>query len=483
MSGPRVRFAPSPTGFFHVGSARSALFNWFLARQSPDGVFILRIEDTDESRNREEWVDGIVEAMAWLGMHADEGPYRQSDFLDEHLAAIESLRLAGRLYYCDCTGEDVAARKAPGEPPGYDGFCRTRSLARGERTALRFAVPDHGSTTVPDLIRGDVIFENSVLDDFVVAKSSGTPLFFIANVVDDRRDQITHVVRGEEHLPNTPRQILLWRALDEVAGTVIPLPRYAHLPVLVNEQRKKLSKRRDPVAVELYREQGFLAVAITNYLSLLGWSPRSGDEKVPQSTCIAEFQLSDVSHSPAFFDVAKLSHLNGEYIREMSVDEFINACGPWVAPWGISWTPGERTPPWNSERFDARRFEAIAPHIQTRVATLSEVPGMVDFLFLDDPDMDDAAFEKTIGRDETARELLRRLVAAFEDVEWTAAELHTLVVDVGAELDLNLRKAQAPLRCAITGRLIGPPLFEALEILGRTESIRRVNGALTRALS
>ena len=197
MSGPRVRFAPSPTGFFHVGSARSALFNWFIARQSPEGFFILRIEDTDAERNREEWVDGIVSAMSWLGLTLDAGPFRQSDNAGAHQAGVEALIASGDLYYCDCTGDLVAARKGDNKTPGYDGFCRDRGLGKGPTTALRFRTPDSGTIVVHDLIRGEVEFAHTVIDDFVVAKSSGAVLYALANVVDDRNDRITHVIRGE----------------------------------------------------------------------------------------------------------------------------------------------------------------------------------------------------------------------------------------------------------------------------------------------
>jgi len=254
---PRLRFAPSPTGYFHVGGARSALYNWLYARQH-DGTFILRIEDTDEVRNRPEWTEGIVAALDWLGMEPDEGPYLQSDQEEAHAAAIEALWASGVLYACACTREEIDARAkaraaAGDKTPGYDGFCRDVGLARGEGRALRFRTPDEGSIVVHDLIRGDVEFPNRALEDFIVVKGNGKPLFALANVVDDRTMAISHVFRGEEHLPNTPKQILLWQALNEAQGAARPLPAYAHLPLLVNEKGQKLSKRRDPVAVEMYR--------------------------------------------------------------------------------------------------------------------------------------------------------------------------------------------------------------------------------------
>ncbi len=281
----RVRFAPSPTGFFHVGSARTALFNWLVARQS-DGVFVLRIEDTDAERNREEWVEGIVTALHWLGMDPDEGPYRQSLRTERYHQAIDALWDAGCLYACDCTHDQIEARnKAAGIlTPGYDGYCRERHLPRGEGRALRFRTPDEGKTTVQDVVRGAVEFPCAAMDDFVAVKANGAPLFVLANVVDDIDMAITHVIRGEDLLPTTPRGILVWEALAALgwttdgtfgpAGEPVPgLPVFAHLPMLVNEKRQKLSKRRDPVSVESYRDQGYLPAAFVNYLALLGWGP------------------------------------------------------------------------------------------------------------------------------------------------------------------------------------------------------------------
>lgn len=479
MGVPRVRFAPSPTGYFHVGSARTSLFNWLFARQT-GGTFVLRIEDTDAERGRQEWLDGIISAMAWLGLSADEGPYRQSEREGRHRALADRLFQAGFLYACDCSREEIDQRTKDRATPGYDGYCRDRAVERNEHTALRFKVPRHGETVVVDLIRGDVTFPHDSMDDFVAVKATGQPLFAMANAIDDRDMAISHIIRGEDLLPTTPKQLLLWDALDAV-DEVIPVPVFAHLPMLVNEQRKKLSKRKDPVAVESYRDQGYLPDAFVNYLALLGWSPAGDAEIVDRTTLIEQFRLEDVHHAPAFFDVAKLTYINGEYIRAMALDAFIEACTPWLQPGQASWVPEGITTAWEPDAFDADRFAAIAPLVQERVATLSEVPAMVDFLFLPEAPIDEATFAKVIAGDEKAPAVLRAAIEAFATCTFDAPSLHAETLRVGEQLGLKLRKAQAPIRVAVTGRSVGPPLFESLAILGRNEVCRRLEEALQRA--
>ncbi len=375
-TGPRFRFAPSPTGSFHVGGARTALQNWALARRL-GGTFVLRIEDTDEARNRPEWTQGIIDALAWIGISADdphfEGPHFQSEYADAHLAAAQRLFDDGHAYYCDLSGDEIQARAKELGTTGYDGYSRDRGLGPGPGHVLRFRVPD-GTTVVEDLVRGQVSFDNTTIEDFVLVRGNGTPVFLLANVVDDIEMSITDVVRAEEHLPNTPKQQMLWTALGHSA------PRWAHVPVLVNEQRKKLSKRRDKVALEQYRDEGYLADAMVNYLMTLGWTPpgaeAAGSEIVAWPEIEAAFRLDDVTHSPAFFDVKKLAAFNGDYIRMMPLDEFVERAG-------------EELP----ADWDRARFAAIAPHIQERLTTLREVPEKIDFLFWsDDADVDyDAA--------------------------------------------------------------------------------------------
>lgn len=442
---------------FHVGGARTALHNWALARQS-GGTFVLRIEDTDDARNRPEWTDGIVDALAWLGIDADdphfEGPLFQSDYAADHLAAAQRLVESGDAYYCDLSAEEIRARAEADGTTGYGGWSRDRGLGPAPGNVLRFRVPD-GTTVVHDLVRGDVEFDNSVLEDFVLVRGNGTPVFNLANVVDDQAMGITHVVRAEEHLPNTPKQQMIWEALGHRP------PIWAHVPVLVNEQRKKLSKRRDKVALEQYRDEGFLPEAMVNYLMTLGWSP--GDQEIqPWSAIESAFRLEDVNLSPAFFDLKKLAAFNGEYIRMLSVDELVAACDPWLP-----------------DDWDRSRFAEMAPHIQPRLVTLADAPGAVDFLFADDPEVDDASWDKTMGA-EYAKSLLADAIAAYEAVDWTADALKGSLEAVMVPFGLKLGKAQAPVRVAVTGRTVGPPLFEALEVMGRDESLRRMRNALDR---
>ena len=328
---------------------------------------------------------------------------------------------------------------------------------------LRFRVPE-GSTVVHDQVRGEVVFDNSTIEDFVLLRSNGSPVFLIANVVDDINQGITHVVRAEEHLPNAPKQQMIWDAL----GTTPPS--WAHVPVLVNEQRKKLSKRRDKVAVEQYREEGILAEAMKNYLMTLGWAPSGDTEIVPFQKIIDEFALGSVNHSPAFFDIVKLHSFNADYIRAMSLEEFINACQPWLT---------SEKAPWQASEYDPKVFAEIAPLVQTRVQLLQEVPGMVDFLFCDLPTLDDAAFVKAFAP-EWAVATLVEVRDGFTACEFTPDALKAVVEAVGEKHSLKLGKLQAPLRVAVTGRSVGPPLFEPIAMLGREATLKRIDAALAK---
>jgi glutamyl-tRNA synthetase len=447
--------APSPTGFFHVGSVRTSLYNWLYARQQ-GGAFILRIEDTDAERNREEWVDMIYDALRWLGLAWDE-LYRQSERAELYAAAAAKLEAAGMAYWCACTRDEIDARaKERGGPPGYDGFCRDRGLGSGEGRALRFLTPTTGTTLVHDVVRGDPAFENATIEDFVIVRSNGAAMFLLANVVDDGDMQISHVIRGEDHLPNTPKYLLLWDALGYGEH-----PAFAHLPMIVNEKRQKLSKRRDPVALEQYRDEGYLPEVVLNYLALVGWSPPDGREHMTTAEMQELFRLEDIGKSAGFFDVAKLRAFNGDFIRALSLEDFVTRALPFL-PEGI----------------DEDRFCRIAPLVQERVAVLSEVWPMVDFLFLDAAPDDPASWEKAMK--DPAGEVLDAATATFADVTWEATAIKDALQAAGEDLGLNLKKTQAPVRVAVTGRTVGPPLFESLEILGREVTLARLAAARAR---
>ncbi len=440
MAPVRTRFSPSPTGYFHVGGGRSVLYNWFLARQSPDGVLILRIEDTDRERHGEEHVDGIRRAITWLGLDWDE-EYRQSERTSLYDSAVERLIAQGDAYYCDCTREQIDARKKEGDPQGgYDRFCRDRGVS-SDGNALRFKVPLPGTTVVHDKVRGDVEFDNKNIQDFVIQRADGSALFILANVVDDIDMRVTHVVRGEEHLSNTGPYELLWAALG--GGE---LPTFGHLSVIVNEKRQKLSKRRDSdrVVMEEYAQEGYLPAAMANYLALLGWSLSGDREIAPLDEMVREFRLEDVNVSPAFFDVKKLRAFNGEYIRALSLDEFIAACEPW-----------------------ASLSREVAPEVQTRIEVLSDVPGLVEFL--------DVA-PVGVPLDAAAVPMLEGCLAAFETCDWTEDGIKDAIQSVGEANGLKLGKAQAPIRLAVMGKPQGLPIT-TIGLLPRDEVLRRLSVA------
>lgn len=455
MSTVRARMAPSPTGYFHVGSARTALFNWLFVRQQ-GGDYVLRIEDTDALRNRAEHAEGIERAMLWLGLDWDEGPYFQSERGELYEAAIERLLAKDLVYACDCDGAQVDQRnKAAGRPGGYDGYCRDRGVEPGPGRLIRFRTPDVGTTAWHDIVRGEVVYENASIEDFSIRKSNGQPLFILANVVDDADMAISHVIRGEDHVPNTPKYLLLWDALE-----LGPVPFFAHLPLLVNEARQKLSKRRDKVALEDYRDEGYLPEAMVNYLALLGWSPGEDREILSRAELIDEFRLENVRSSPAFFDQQKLASVNATYLRSLSPDEFVTRANDWL---NGRWAP-------------------IAPLVQERAKTLSEVYSIVDFLYQPEVRVDQADWDKVRRQQPAFVALLEGAQARYEECDWDAAGIREATVEAGAAAGVtSLGKAQAPVRLAVTGRTVGPPLFESLVLLGRQRTVDRVAAAIQRA--
>ncbi len=450
---PRVRIAPSPTGYFHVGTGRTALFNWLFARQQ-GGTFVLRIEDTDTARNRDEHIEGILRALRWLGLDWDEGPYFQSQRSELYQAAIEKLIDIRAVYACDCTAEQIQQRaKERGGPPGYDGHCRDRGLEPTAGRMLRFRVPP-GQSGFHDLVRGEVPRDNKDLEDFGVRKSNGDPLFILANVVDDADMAISHVIRGEDHVSNTHKYLLLWDALE--CGDK---PEFAHLPLLYNDQRKKLSKRRDKVAVEDYRDEGYLPEAMVNYLALLGWSPGGDREILTREEMVAEFELGGVKSAGAIFDERKLQSVNSEYLRALPVDEMVARSQAWLLA----------------------RWEPIAGLVQERARTLGEVYTMTDFLYRPAPVVDPAEWDKGVAKNPAFASILEAVRRRFADIEWEAEAIQQAVVAAGLEAGVEqLGKAQAPVRLAVTGRSVGPPLWQSLELLGRDHTVERVTAGLER---
>jgi glutamyl-tRNA synthetase len=463
----RVRFAPAPTGYLHIGGARTALFNWIHARQH-GGEFVLRIEDTDTERSRRELIEVIYRTLDWLGLDWDGEPVHQSDRLDLYRDAASRLVEAGHAYHCDCTPEDVTARaEARGGKPGYDGHCRDRDVAPAAGTVVRFRTPDEGTTAFDDVIRGHISFENADLEDFVIVRSSGSPTFYVANAVDDADMGITHVIRGEDLINVTPRVLLLRDALG-----IDGVPVFAHLPLIVNEQRKKLSKRRDDVSVGDYIDRGYLAEAMVNYLAVLGWGPPDGAEIRPFPEIVDLFRLDQVNKASAFFDLKKLDHFNGEYIRALPTDEFVSRSSKWLF----------EEPPWPPERFDATVFEHLAPLVQERVKTMAEVPGYIDFMFLAEPEVDEKSWRKVSKDPAAAASLLDRVVEVFATCDWEPTVLMEAIKEAGEGLDLpkSLYRGGGVVRVAVTGRDVGPPLGEAMHVMGRDEVIRRLRDARTR---
>jgi len=467
----RVRFAPSPTGYLHIGGARTALFNWLFARHM-GGEMLLRIEDTDAERSQPELIEAIFTALDWLGIDFDGEPVHQSDRLADHVAAAEKLLADGMAYRCDCTQDAVKARnQQAGGPPGYDGFCRDRDVQPGPGVVVRFRTPDEGTTSFTDLVRGEVSFENANLEDFVIVRSSGLPMFLVANAVDDAAMGITHIVRGEDLINVTPKVLLLRQALG-----ITEVPVFAHLPLIVNEQRKKLSKRRDDVSVGDYIDRGYLPEAMVNYLATLGWGAPDGVEIRPLAEIVDLFRLEDVNASSAFFDLKKLAHFNGEYIRALPVDDFIARSQPWLlgpdAPWAA-----------DPDAFDPEVFAAVAPLVQERVKRLDEVPGYVDFLFLAEPAIDDDSWQKVMDKGhDRAVLVLDAAVELLADpvLDWTALAINEVIIGWIDANDLSRSKDQAPIRVAVTGRTVGPPLWESLAALGRDRTLERLRTARAR---
>ncbi len=427
---PRVRFAPSPTGYLHVGSARTALFNWLYAR-STGGTYVLRVEDTDAERNRPELTENLLAELEWLGLDWDEGPLYQSERRDRHRAVVQDLLNRELAYLCDADNQEVVGQEIT------------------EGLAVRFRMPVGQTVAFDDLVRGPVSFATDDLEDFVIWRSNGTPMFLLANAVDDADMGITHAIRGEDLLSGVPKVLLL---LDAIGA---PHPIYAHLPLLVNAQRKKLSKRRDDVSIADYREKGYLPEAMVNYLALLGWGPPDDVEERPIAEIAKLFALEDVNKAPAFFDLKKLEFINASYLRALSKEDFMERAAPWVSA---------EAAPWPAERFDAGKYSTMVDLVQEKLRTLADLPRFVDFLFLDEPVEDPDSWHKAMVKGPQAAEMLDGAAAVLADCPWETEAIKDAVAAVGEGLGIKLGKAQAPIRVALTGRTVGPPIFETMAL-------------------
>jgi glutamyl-tRNA synthetase len=481
----RVRFGPSPTGSPHVGFARTALYNWVFARHAAlkggKGTFVFRIEDTDKARSTEESYDAMLGAMRWLGLDWDEGPevggphgpYRQSERGDVYRDVLAKLAESKFTYDCYCTTEEVdARRKASGSKvQGYDGFCRELTdeqlaafQADGRQPVVRFRMPD-GSVTWTDLVRGDITFETRFVPDYALCRANGDPLYTLVNPVDDALMEITHVLRGEDLLSSTPRQIPLHRALVEL-GVSTTVPEFGHLPFVMGEGNKKLSKRDPESHLFMYRDTGFLPEGLLNYLALLGWAIGPDRDVFTVEEMVEVFDIKDVNPNPARFDLKKAEAINADHMRLLPIEELTRRVIPFLQAEGVI------TDPVNDP--DAQLLELAMPLVAERMNKLTEAAPMLGFLFVDE-----ASFALVDELDDDGRDVVRAAHGSLAGLEsWSTADIEAaLRSTLVEELGLKPRLAFGPVRIAVTGRKVSPPLFESLELLGRDRSLSRLAAA------
>jgi glutamyl-tRNA synthetase len=480
MTQVRTRIAPAPSGYIHVGNARTALYNWLFARQNA-GTFVLRVEDTDRERATDEGYAGVLEDLRWLGLDWDEGPeiggdfgpYRQSERFDRYRAAATQLFEGGHAYRCYCTPDELAARRAAARgargTPGYDGHCRDLNDAQrgeyeraGRSFALRFRVPEARTIEFDDVVRGRVASETAQIADFVILRSDSSPTYVLAAGLDDSLMAITHIVRGEDLIAATPRQLLIREALG-----IIDVPVFAHLPLLVDGSGRPLSKRWGDVAVRAYRDRGFLAEAMVNYLALLGWSYDDRTNIFSREELIDAFSLERVARNPAAFDVAKLEWLNLHYIKQTSPDELAEALIPFCERAGLA----------VDRESGRRKLKAVAPLLVERLKRLDEAPPMIRFLF-EGVEPDDKAAKALAGRGPYLEEV-KAALGALE--HWSTGAIEESLRALAHEQGLKPKQAFQPIRAAVTGTLVSPPLFESLEILGREPTLERLAAAAQKA--
>ena len=483
MSDVRVRFCPSPTGNPHVGMIRTALFNWAYARHT-GGTFVFRIEDTDAARDSEESYEALLASLRWLGLDWDEGPevggpygpYRQSERRDSYAEMVTRLLEGGYAYECYCSTEELEARReqamAEKRAPGYDGHCRDLSDAtkqayvdEGRPAVVRFRMPDRDFTW-DDLIRGEITFAAGQVPDYVLQRANGEPLYTLVNPTDDAAMKITHVLRGEDLLSSTPRQIALYEAMIAVGAFEGPVPRFGHLPYVMGEGNKKLSKRDPESSLQMYRDEGYLPEGLTNYLALLGWAPGGDVEFFSKQQMAEAFTLDRVNPNPARFDLKKCTAINGDWIRHLGLDELVDRLVPYLVRDGVVSDPPSLA--------DVELIRAVVPLISERMETLGQASGMVGFLFTDEIVVDEADAAKILGEQST--EVLASAEAALSALgEWNTeaieGALRSALID---GLGLKPKVAFGPVRLAITGRRVSPPLFESMELLGAERSLSRI---------
>jgi glutamyl-tRNA synthetase len=465
----RVRFAPSPTGYLHVGGARTALFDWLFARQH-NGVFILRIEDTDVERSSEEMTRGILDAMTWLGLKWDEGPYLQSAGFEQHRDAVQKLLPSGNAYYCFCSPElldskrkEAAARKTDFK---YDRTCLKlapdevkRRLESGERAAVRFKVPD-GAVTFNDAVVGEVTVSSEMIEDFVLLRSNGQPTYHVSVVVDDIAMRITHVIRGADHISNTPKQILLYRALGA------PIPKFAHIPLILGPDKTRLSKRHGATSVMAYQEQGILPEAMRNFLALLGWSPGNDQEMFDDDELIRAFSLEGISRANAVFNPDKLAWFNAQYIAKLPFEKLIRYLKPEYMKAGL-WRD-------SLEKEESEWFRFLIDVYRPRAKVLQDFPKLSRMFLIDHVEYDQAAVEKFL-KDDGVRGYLKTLsdrLAALP--EFTHESLEAAVRTLAEELGIKPAILMNASRVALTGQAVAPGLFDVMMLLGRDKTVTRL---------
>jgi glutamyl-tRNA synthetase len=466
----RVRIAPSPTGHLHVGTARAALFNWLYARHN-HGVFIVRIDDTDRERSTPEFEADILDSLRWLGLDWDEGvevggphgTYRQSDRYARYQEVAGQLVASGAAYYDNRTPDELEELRARAQGEGkHPGHYIRRTDSKAETGAIRLFIPQDSPVAFDDLVRGTISFEARDIDDFVILRSDGTPTYHLASTVDDVDYEITHVARGEDLLPSTPKHILLARAMGARE------PTYAHLPLLFGTDGKKLSKRFSAASLSVYRDEGYLPDAVFNYLSLLGWSLDAETTIFSREEAVVAFDLSDVSSNPAVFDPEKLAWMNGEYIRALPAERFLELARPHVDA-----SVGR---PLSAEEW--QRFESVAALVQERTRFLPEAGEQVTFLFEDFEEYDAGSWDKVMTREGVAGIIsdARRRLDAIED--WESDLIEPVLREMLEELGLGAAKGLQPLRVAVTGSSVSPPLFESIAALGKEKSLERLDRAI-----